>query len=46
MQNGPDFLAEARSYAANQGWRTLAEDGFMKAMLGTTTISEVLRVAG
>jgi general secretion pathway protein E len=46
MQKGPDFLAEARSYAANQGWRTLAEDGFMKAMLGTTTISEVLRVAG
>jgi len=41
-----DFLPAARKYASAQGWRTLLEDGFVKAMNGTTTIAEVLRVAG
>jgi general secretion pathway protein E len=40
------FLAEARRYAATQGWRTLREDGFAKALQGIVTIEEVLRVAG
>jgi general secretion pathway protein E len=46
LPKGPDFLAAARQYASSQGWRTLLEDGFVKAMRGTTTVAEVLRVAG
>jgi general secretion pathway protein E len=46
LPKGPDFLAAARQYAHSKGWRTLLEDGFVKALRGTTTIAEVLRVAG
>jgi general secretion pathway protein E len=46
MDKGPEFLANARRHAATQGWRTLLEDGYVKAMRGVTTIAEVLRVAG
>jgi general secretion pathway protein E len=46
MPKGPEFLTEARQYARAQGWRTLVEDGFVKAMRGVTTLDEVLRVAG
>ena len=43
---GPHFLAEARRYCASQGWRSLLEDGYLKALEGRTTLEEVLRVAG
>jgi general secretion pathway protein E len=46
LPKGPDFLRAARQHANSRGWRTLLEDGFVKAMNGTTTIAEVLRVAG
>jgi general secretion pathway protein E len=46
LPKGPEFLAAARQYAHSQGWRTLVEDGFAKALQGVTTVSEVLRVAG
>jgi len=46
LPKGPEFLAEARRYAHSQGWRTLLEDGFAKALRGVTTVAEVLRVAG
>jgi len=46
LDAGPHFLAEARRYCASQGWRSLLEDGYLKALLGQTTIEEVLRVAG
>jgi general secretion pathway protein E len=46
MPKGAGFVAAARQYAATQGWRTLLEDGFVKALRGVTTIPEVLRVAG
>jgi general secretion pathway protein E len=41
-----NFLTEVRRYAATRGWRTLLEDGFVKALQGVTTVEEVLRVAG
>ena len=43
---GPHFLAEAREYCRSQGWRSLLEDGYLKALRGNTTVEEVLRVAG
>ena len=46
LPKGPDFLLAARRYSHGQGWRTLTEDGFVKALTGTTTVAEVLRVAG
>jgi general secretion pathway protein E len=46
LPKGPDFLAAARAHAHSQGWRTLLEDGFAKALRGVTTVAEVLRVAG
>jgi general secretion pathway protein E len=46
LVKGPQFIADAKKYADAQGWRTLIEDGFLKALLGVTTVSEVLRVAG
>ena len=46
MPKGPDFIPAARAHATARGWRTLLEDGFVKAMRGITTIPEVLRVAG
>ena len=41
-----EFLSNARQYAKTRGWRTLLEDGYVHAMNGVTTVSEVLRVAG
>ena len=46
LPKGPTFLPAARAHAAAQGWRTLVEDGFAKALNGVTTVAEVLRVAG
>ena len=46
LSKGPDFIPAARRHATSQGWRTLLEDGFVKAMRGVTTVAEVLRVAG
>jgi general secretion pathway protein E len=46
LDKGPDFLAKAKLHARSQGWRTLLEDGLYKAIMGTTTIPEVMRVAG
>jgi general secretion pathway protein E len=46
MPKGAEFLTQARQYARSQGWRTLLEDGFAKALRGVTTVDEVLRVAG
>lgn len=41
-----DFISKARQYNSDSGRRNLLEDGFYKALLGQTTIEEVLRVAG
>jgi len=46
MPKDADFLINARQYAQSQGWRTLLQDGYAKALRGVTTISEVMRVAG
>lgn len=46
LSKGPDFIPAARAHARSQGWRTLVEDGFVKALRGVTTVAEVLRVAG
>jgi general secretion pathway protein E len=46
LPKGGQFLREARAYAATQGWRTLLEDGLLKALRAETTVDEVLRVAG
>jgi general secretion pathway protein E len=46
MPKDADFLIKARQYAQSQGWRTLLQDGYAKALRGVTTISEVMRVAG
>jgi len=46
LPKGADFIPAARRHAASQGWRTLLEDGFAKALGGVTTVEEVLRVAG
>jgi general secretion pathway protein E len=46
MDKGASFIPAARRHADAQGWRTLVQDGFAKALDGVTTISEVLRVAG
>jgi general secretion pathway protein E len=41
-----DFIPKAKQHNANLQRRTLLEDGFYKAILGLTTIDEVVRVAG
>ncbi|MGI2143133.1 GspE/PulE family protein [Shewanella frigidimarina] len=41
-----NFPIVARDIAKKRGYRNLLEDGLYKAMLGTTSIAEVLRVAG
>jgi general secretion pathway protein E len=46
LEVGPHFLTEARAYCNSQGWRSLLEDGYLKALQGHTTVEEVLRVAG
>jgi general secretion pathway protein E len=46
LDKGAEFIPAARQHADAQGWRTLRQDGFAKALRGVTTIAEVLRVAG
>lgn len=41
-----DFINKAKRHNASLQRRTLIEDGLYKAVLGQTTIAEVLRVAG
>jgi general secretion pathway protein E len=41
-----NFPIAARETAKARGYRNLLEDGFYKAMMGTTSVEEVLRVAG
>ena len=41
-----DFIPKAKQHNANLQRRTLLEDGFYKAILGLTTIDEVVRIAG
>ncbi len=41
-----NFIPKAKSHNHSLNRRTLLEDGFYKALLGVTTIDEVLRVAG
>jgi general secretion pathway protein E len=40
------FPIAARRVSKNKGYRNLLEDGLYKAILGITTVDEVLRVAG
>lgn len=39
-------IGELRQWAAGKGYRTLLQDGLIKAARGETTIEEVMRVAG
>lgn len=41
-----DFINKAKKHNSDMQRRTLIEDGLYKAVLGQTTIAEVLRVAG
>jgi general secretion pathway protein E len=40
------FIEKVKKYNATQGVRTMLEDGLLKVIQGTTTIDEVMRVAG
>ena len=46
MDKGERFITEAREHMRAVGGRSLLEDGFLKALSGTTTVEEVFRVAG
>jgi len=46
MPKDSDFIPKAKQHNANMQRRTLLEDGLYKAVLGLTTIEEVVRVAG
>lgn len=46
MPKDADFIPKARKHNSTLNRRTLLEDGFYKALLGLTTVEEVLRVAG
>lgn len=46
LPKGADFTSAAKLYNKELNRRTLMEDGLYKAMLGLTTIEEVVRVAG
>jgi general secretion pathway protein E len=46
LDKGQSFIQQAKVINKANGGRTLLEDGFYKAVLGLTTIDEVLRVAG
>jgi general secretion pathway protein E len=46
LPKGANFATAAKQYNKQQNRRTLMEDGLYKAMLGLTTIEEVVRVAG
>jgi len=41
-----DFISKAKKHNADMHRRTLLEDGFYKAILGITTVEEIVRVAG
>lgn len=46
MPKDETFLARAKKHNADNGNRTMQEDGFLKVVQGITTIDEVMRVAG
>jgi general secretion pathway protein E len=46
MPKDSDFIPKAKKHNHSLKRRTLLEDGFYKAMLGLTTIEEVVRIAG
>ncbi|WP_405599098.1 MULTISPECIES: GspE/PulE family protein [unclassified Pseudoalteromonas] len=46
LPKNADFINKAKEHNYSQKRRTLLEDGLYKAVLGHTTIAEVLRVAG
>ncbi len=46
MPKDSDFIPKAKNHNAEMQRRTLLEDGFYKAILGLTTVDEVVRVAG
>ncbi|MDN4503135.1 type II/IV secretion system protein [Alteromonadaceae bacterium BrNp21-10] len=46
LDKGADFIPAAKAHNHSLNRRTLLEDGFYKAILGQTTIEEILRVAG
>ena len=46
MPKDADFLLKATRHMQAEGVRNLYEDGMYKALLGVTTIDEVVRVAG
>ncbi|MGJ8680093.1 GspE/PulE family protein [Paraglaciecola sp.] len=46
MPKNADFINHAKAHNASLKRRTLLEDGLLKAVLGETTIDEVIRVAG
>ncbi|WDE00517.1 GspE/PulE family protein [Thalassomonas actiniarum] len=46
MPKDSDFIPKAKKHNADLHRRTLLEDGFYKAILGFTTINEIVRIAG
>jgi len=46
MDKSEHFIAEVRAHMTGMGWRSLLEDGLLKALSGETTIEEVFRAAG
>ena len=46
MPKDAEFIPKAKAHNESLNRRTLLEDGFYKALLGLTTIDEVVRVAG
>lgn len=46
MPKNADFIPKAKQHNQSLNRRTLLEDGLFKAVLGQTTIAEVIRVAG
>lgn len=46
MPKDSDFIPKAKQHNKELNRRTLLEDGFYKAILGLTTIDEVVRIAG
>tara|TARA_R110002072_G_scaffold245959_3_gene405228 strand:- start:33263 stop:34915 length:1653 start_codon:yes stop_codon:yes gene_type:complete len=46
MPKDSDFIPKAKKHNASLQRRTLMEDGLYKAILGLTTVDEVVRVAG
>ena len=46
MPKDEQFIPKAKKYNAEQGFRTLLEDGMLKVIRGETTIEEIVRVCG